>query len=322
MLRLFLVANAGGLGLAAFFCAVLSYVGLGFSSTISWPAVALTLVAAIAALISIAAAFAPTRSMLIGVGVASAPVYLFFALLYLDGGLEDRREAAAARKFLLATTPRASALAIASLRERTPRNGKRPVAAILGPALDSLDEARRLDAIGVLGALVRHDPPTEQRLAALFRSAAPPTGDPAVQRAVLAALRQMRPYETDVRHAHFERLEPDGSLSFSLREPHWIYGATLSVMELILTLPRASSADPCERAAAPKAESLIANALGPDRMADIVELAIGSDGRLRGAVRTDAGFIKDTLRQALPAYLEPSAVVDWCTDWRAHSGAR
>jgi hypothetical protein len=314
MLRLLLIANAGLLALAALLGVFMGYVGLGFSSTISWPIVGFGAVAALGAVLSLWALSSPTQSALIAAGVASAPIYLLFASLYFGNWYGTLREQADAHKFLRATTAGESAAALVALQRATPAYGARPVAKILGPALDSLSGERKLDAIKLLGALVRHDPPTEQRLVTLFRSAAPPSGDVAVRSAALAALRQMRPYETDVRHAHFERLAPDGSLAFSLREPNWIYGDTVSVLELILTLPRLSSADACERAAAPKAESLIAGILGPQRTADIVELEVASDGRLRGAVRTDAGFVKDTLHHVLPAYLEPGTAVNWCTD--------
>jgi hypothetical protein len=315
MLKVALIVNAGALVLAAFLGGVLSYVGLGFSSTVSWPLVGLSALAALAALLSLRALFAPTRSVLAGVAVASAPFYLLFTLLYFENWNGTRREAANARQFVRGTRPTESAAAFAALQKAKPLIGTRPVATIIGPALDSLSGERRLDAIRLLGALVRHDPPTEQRLVALFRSAAPPVGDVALRSAALAALRQMRPYEIDGRRTHFERLEPDGSLTFSLREPHWIYGDTLNVMELILTLPRSVSTNPCEHSAAPKAESLIVSVLGPQRMADVVEIEVMSDGRLRGAVRAETGlFVKDSLHRALPSYVEPGAVVDWCTD--------
>jgi hypothetical protein len=314
MLRLALIVNAAVLGVAVLFGVFMSYVGLGFSSTVSWPLVALTIVCASAALLSLWGLFAPTEIVLVAVRVASAPLYLLLGLLYFDGWYASWREDTNAHKFLHATTSTESAAALDALRQATPRYGARPVARIIGPALDSLSGERRVDAIRVLGALVRHDSATEQRLVTLFRAAAPPRGDVAVRSASLAALQEMRPYETDVRRARFERLEPDGSLTFSLREPHWIYGDTVNVMEMILTLPRSSSTDACEKAAAPNAESLIANILGPQRVADVVELAVASDGRLRGAVRTDAGFVKDTLYRKLPGYLEPGAAVNWCTD--------
>lgn len=313
MLKIVLIANAVLLTVAAFIGLLAGYVVLGFSGKVMSPLWALGALAAVGVWLSLRAMGAPTPAALARVGMVSAPFYLLYAWSAATQWTGGRREEAAARAFVSGNAAESGA-ALAALMNLPLGQGARPVATIVGPALDALPRARQLSAIALFGKLVRHDPPTEQRLAALVRSQAPPAGDAAVRVAAFAALREMRPYELGVRHARFVGLQDDGALTFSLGAPHWIHGDTFTVVEAIMTLPRRSSADPCERAAVPKAEALIVGALGPERVADVVEVDVAGGGRLTGAVRTDAGFVKDTLRGSLPMYVAPGDTVNWCTD--------
>jgi hypothetical protein len=102
----------------------------------------------------------------------------------------------------------------------------------------------------------------------------------------------------------------------ALKAKHPVYGDTVTMAIQGLVLPRAASADSCERAAAERAGQLIRGALTPGDLGDFVDVRIRPDGGFAAAIRGKDGlFLQVSLGRELPVVAlsdDREHRVDWC----------